>query len=54
MFLQLTSCFFSFAPASEDDSVAVRVLPGTELSFAGEVATLPAGLLRWRDRVIKT
>jgi hypothetical protein len=32
--------------------VAVCVLPGTELSFAGEVASLPAGLLRWRDRVI--
>ena len=38
--------------ASEDDRVAVCVLPGTELSFAGDVATLPAGLLRWRDRVI--
>jgi hypothetical protein len=38
--------------SSQDDSVAVCVLPGTELSFAGEVATLPAGLLRWRDRVI--
>ena len=38
--------------ASEDASVAVCVLPGTELCFAGEVATLPAGLLRWRDRVI--
>ena len=38
--------------ASEDDSVAVCILPGTELSFAGEVATLPAGLLRCRDRVI--
>jgi hypothetical protein len=32
--------------SSQDDSVAVCVLPGTELSFAGEVATLPAGLLR--------
>ena len=39
-------------PHSEDASVAVCVLPGTELCFAGEVATLPAGLLRWRDRVI--
>jgi hypothetical protein len=38
--------------ASEDASVAVCVLPGTELSFAGEVASLPGGLLRWRDRVI--
>ena len=38
--------------ALEDASVAVCVLPGTELSFAGEVASLPGGLLRWRDRVI--
>jgi hypothetical protein len=38
--------------ALEDYSVAVCVLPGTELCFAGEVASLPAGLLRWRDRVI--
>ena len=29
--------------ASEDASVAVCVLPETELSFAGEVASLPAG-----------
>ena len=29
--------------ASEDASLAVCILPGTELSFAGEVATLPAG-----------
>jgi hypothetical protein len=38
--------------ASENASVAVCVLPGTELSFAGEVACLPTGLLAWRDRVI--
>ena len=38
--------------ASEDASVAVCVLPGTELSFAGDVACLPIGLLGWRERVI--
>ena len=39
--------------ASEDASVAVCVLPGTELSFAGEVTCLPTGLFGWRDSVIK-
>ena len=39
--------------ASEDASVAVCVLPGTELSFAREVTYLPTGLLAWRDKVIK-
>ena len=39
--------------ASEDASVAVCVLPGTELSFAREVTCLPTGLLAWRDKVIK-
>jgi hypothetical protein len=39
--------------ASEDATVAVCVLPGTELSFASEVARVPTGLLGWRDRVIK-
>jgi hypothetical protein len=38
--------------ASEDASVAVCVLPGTELSFAGEVTCLPTGLFSWRGRVI--
>jgi hypothetical protein len=38
--------------AVEDASVAVCVLPGTELSFAGEVGCLPAGLLGWREKVI--
>ena len=37
--------------ASEDASVAVCVLPGTELSFAGGVATLPTGPLGWRKSV---
>ena len=39
--------------ASEDASGVVCVLPGTELSFAGEVTCSPTGLLAWRERVIK-
>jgi hypothetical protein len=38
--------------ASEDASVAVCVLPGTELSFAREVTCLPGRLFAWSDRVI--
>jgi hypothetical protein len=38
--------------ASEDANVAVCVLPGTELSFAGEVTCSPTGLLAWRRTVI--
>ena len=38
--------------ASENPSVAVCVLPGTELSFASEVRCLSTGLLVWRDRVV--
>jgi hypothetical protein len=38
--------------ASEDASVAVCVLPGTELSFACEVKCFPTGLLGWQDKVI--
>ena len=38
--------------ASENATVAVCVLPGTELSFADEVRCLSAGLLAWRDKVI--
>jgi hypothetical protein len=37
--------------ASEDARVAVCVLPGTELSFAGRV-TLWLDLVTWRERVI--
>ena len=36
--------------ASEDAGVAVCVLPGTELSFAGEVASRPVGPLGWRKK----
>ena len=39
--------------ASENPSVAVCVLPGTELVFAHEVKRLPAGLWPWHDNVIK-
>jgi hypothetical protein len=38
--------------ASEDASVAVCVLPGTELSFAHEVTFWP-DLITWREGVIK-
>jgi hypothetical protein len=38
--------------ASENATVAVCVLPGTELSFADEVRCLPTGLLARRDKVI--
>ena len=38
--------------ASEDASMAVCLLPGTELSFAGEVTCSRSSLFGWRDRVI--
>jgi hypothetical protein len=37
--------------ASEDASVAVCVRPGTELSFAREIACQSMDLLGWRNRV---
>jgi hypothetical protein len=37
--------------ASEDRSVAVCVLPGTELSFIKEVTCLGNGLFGWRDKI---
>ncbi len=39
--------------ASEDPSVAVCVLPGTELAFAGEVERLLPRLWPWHDSAIK-
>jgi hypothetical protein len=39
--------------ASEDANIAVCVLPGTELSFSGEVTCQPSGLFPWRNKVIK-
>jgi hypothetical protein len=38
--------------AVDDPGMAVCVLPGTELAFAGEVACLPAGLLGWKTKTI--
>lgn len=38
--------------AAEDAGMAVCVMPGTELSFAGEIACKQMGLFPWRDRVI--
>ena len=38
--------------AAEDLGLAVCVMPGTELAFAGEVACLPAGLLGWKTKTI--
>lgn len=38
--------------AADDPAVAVCLLPGTELSFAGEVTRVPVGLLIWRDKAI--
>ena len=38
--------------ASENPSVAVCVLPGTELAFAHEVKRLPARLWPWQDSAI--
>ncbi len=38
--------------ASEDESTAVCVLPGTELSFADKVRCIPTGLLGWRQKVV--
>jgi hypothetical protein len=39
--------------ASENPSVAVCVLPGTELAFAHEVKRLPAGLWPWQNGAIR-
>jgi hypothetical protein len=39
--------------ASENSSVAVCVLPGTELAFANEVERLPTQLWPWHDGTIK-
>ncbi len=38
--------------ASDDPGLAVCILPGTELAFAGDVACLPAGLLGWKTKTI--
>ncbi|HEX4409342.1 MAG TPA: hypothetical protein VH206_11270 [Xanthobacteraceae bacterium] len=38
--------------AADDPALAVCILPGTELAFAGNVSCLPAGLLGWKSRTI--
>ena len=38
--------------AADDAGMAVCILPGTELSFADEVACKQIGLFPWRTRVI--
>jgi len=38
--------------AADDFGLAVCLMPGTELAFAGEVACLPTGLLGWRTKTI--
>ena len=39
--------------ASEDATVAVCVLPGTELSFSSEVTCQISGIFPWRNKVLK-
>jgi len=38
--------------AADDPGLAVCLMPGTELAFAGEVACLPTGLLGWKTKTI--
>ena len=38
--------------AADDPGLAVCVMPGTELAFAGEVACLSIGLLGWKTKTI--
>ena len=38
--------------AADDLGLAVCVMPGTEMAFAGEVMCLPTGLLGWKTRTI--
>ena len=40
--------------AAEDAGMAVCILPGTELSFAGDVACKQTGLFPWRTRLIES
>jgi len=39
--------------ASEDAAIAVCVLPGTELSFAGEISYQSTGIFGWGDKVTR-
>ncbi len=38
--------------AADDLGLAVCVMPGTELAFAGQVACVPTGLLGWKKKTI--
>jgi hypothetical protein len=38
--------------SADDPGLAVCVMPGTELAFAGDVVRLPAGLLGWKTKTI--
>ena len=38
--------------AADDPGLAVCVMPGTELAFAGDVACLSTGLLGWKTRIV--
>ncbi len=38
--------------AADDLGLAVCVMPGTELAFAGEVACMSTGLLGWKTKTI--
>ena len=38
--------------SADDPGLAVCVMPGTELAFAGEVACLSTGLLGWKTKTI--
>ncbi len=38
--------------AAEDPSIAVCVLPGTELSFAAGIKVLSIGLFPWREKAV--
>jgi hypothetical protein len=39
--------------ASEDATIAVCVLPGTELSFSSEITYQSTGLFGWRNKAVK-
>ena len=39
--------------AADDPGLAVCVMPGTELAFAGDVACISAGLLGWKTKTDK-
>ena len=40
--------------APEDSTMAVCILPGTELAFSAEVLCAPSGLFRWKTRAINS